>query len=357
LKRLYNEMDDWYLSMAAYNYSKRKLVRAMKRYKTRDYWKLKTIPRETRNHIPKIIAAAIISKNPSAYGFKNIKYMSPVEFEEVHIDKCIDLAVASKCAKVDYLKLKDLNPELRTWFTPPYPGGYTLKIPKGRKKIFKKNYAAVPDNLKVSKVVHRVRRGETLSIIARRYHTTIHNIKSVNSLRSIHRLSIGQKLVIPAPPQSEIAYRTKTQKTRRTSYSPVPQNKEDYEKVIYKIRKGDTLSEIAENYKTSSTRLRRWNNLTYKRFIHPGQELTIWVKKGLKPSNGILNFGTDVTYAMEPGKAKNSGGRTYFVKRGDTLWKIAMDHGIKLNTLLRQNKKSKRSIIKPGERIIIPAVD
>lgn len=355
LKRLYAELDDWYLTMAAYNFSKRKLVRAMRRHKTRDFWKLRTIPRETRNHIPKIIAAAIISKNPSAYGFRNIQYMKPISYDKVHIDKCIDLAVASKCAKADYLELKSLNPELRTWFTPPYPDGYTLKIPSGTKETFKKNYAAVPDKLKVSKVIHRVRRGETLSLIARRYHTTIHNIKSVNSLRSIHRLSIGQKLVIPAPPKSEIAYRNKYKKRQTTSYSSTPKNKENYKKVTYRIKKGDTLSEIAEKYNTTATSLKRWNNLAYKRFIYPGQKITIWVKKNTSP--GIFNFGSSVTYAMERDRNNSSDRRIYVVKRGDTLWQIAREHGVKLNKLLKHNNKSKRSIIKPGEKIIIPSVE
>ena len=152
IKDLYYEFKDWYLAMASYNVSKSKVTRAIRIYKSRNFWDLKSLPTETKNHIPKFIAAAIIAKNPEKYGFINISYQMPFKYEEVHIDKCIDLTVAAKCAQTDYLTIKELNPELNVWFTPPYPDGYTLKIPPNKKEIFLKNYAKVPDDLKIARV-------------------------------------------------------------------------------------------------------------------------------------------------------------------------------------------------------------
>ena len=354
LKDLYSELDDWHLTMACYNVSKRKVLRAMRRHKSRDFWDLKTIPRETRNHIPKIVAAAIICKNPEKYGFRNLNYQKPLAYEEVHIDKCIDFAAAAKCAKTDYLTLKDLNPELVAWFTPPYPKGYTLKIPPKTKQVFLKNYANIPDDQKVRRVVHRVSRGETLSVIARRYHTTIYNIKSVNSLRNVHRLKIGQKLVIPVPPRAEIAFNSRYEK-RTSPVARAPRNKGDLKKVTYIVKKGDTLGEIAENFKTRAGNIRSWNGLRYKRHIYPGQKLTVWVDKGRGASKRNENI------AISAGKTAGSNsfkaGKVHTVRRGETLWKISKTYGIKLSSLLEFNQKNKRGIIKPGEKIIIPYFD
>ena len=359
LKYLYSDFGDWYLAMAGYNVSKGKVKRAMIRYKTKDFWKLQSLPRETRNHIPKIIAAAIISKNPEKYGFKNINNQKPLQYEEVHIDKCIDLAEAAKCANVDYLVMQDLNSELREWFTPPFPEGYNLKIPVNRKEMFFKNYAKLPDDLKISRISHIVRSGETLSYIARRYRTSIYNIKSINNLRNIHKLSIGQKLIIPVPPRSALALRNTNNYTNtrplQNTMSYIPANKEGNEKVTYVVRKGDTLGEIAENYNTRASNIRRWNSLSYYSYIYPKQKLTMWVKK--QDTQLALNSAVNQSRNLAMNEMNGESGKVHIVRKGDTLWGISKIYSISLNLLLKSNRKSKRSVIKPGERIIIPVLD
>jgi len=357
LKRLHYEFKDWYLAMAAYNVSKSKVTRAIRIYKSRNFWDLKSLPTETKNHIPKFIAAAIIAKNPEKYGFRNINHQIPFKYEEVHIDKCIDLTVAAKCAQTDYLTMKELNPELNVWFTPPYPDGYTLKIPPNKKEIFLKNYAKVPDDLKITRIIHNVKRGETLSFIARKYHTTIYNIKSVNSLKSIHRLSIGQKLLIPAPPPIEVALKNnQINKQKKVTYTP--ENTKGLEKITYVVKKGDTLGEIAEFYNTRASNLRKWNSLSYRSYIYPNQKLTLWLPQR-SAVNDIYNQDENVVLNIDQFNEKNGvkAGKIYTVKKGDTLWGIAKIFDINLNSLLTFNKKSKKSIIKPGEKIIIPHLD
>ena len=357
LKSLHYEFKDWYLAMAAYNVSKSKVTRAIRIYKSRNFWDLKSLPTETKNHIPKFIAAAIIAKNPEKYGFRNINHQIPFKYEEVHIDKCIDLTVAAKCAQTDYLTIKELNPELNVWFTPPYPDGYTLKIPPNKKETFLKNYAKVPDNLKITRVIHNVKRGETLSFIARKYHTTINNIKSVNSLKSIHKLSIGQKLLIPAPPPIEVALKNnEINKQKKVAYTP--ENTKGLEKITYVVKKGDTLGEIAEFYNTRASNLRKWNSLSYRSYIYPNQKLTLWLPQR-SAVNGVYNQDENVVLNIDQFNEKNGvkAGKIYTVKKGDTLWGIAKIFDINLNSLLKFNQKSKKSIIKPGEKIIIPHLD
>jgi len=357
IKNLYHEFKDWYLTMASYNVSKNKVTRAMRIYKSRNFWDLKSLPTETKNHIPKFIAAAIIAKNPEKYGFRNINYQKPFKYEEVHIDKCIDLTVAAKCAQTDYLTIKELNPELNVWFTPPYPDGYTLKIPPHKKETFLKNYAKVPDDLKITRIIHNVRRGETLSLIARKYHTTINNIKSVNSLKNIHKLSIGQKLLIPAPPPIEVALKN-NQKYKQKKVAYTPKNTKGLEKITYVVKKGDTLGEIAEFYNTRASNLRKWNSLSYRSYIYPNQKLTLWL-----PQRSALNkaYNQDENMALDIDQISQKNGvkarKIYTVKKGDTLWEIAKIFDVNLNSLLKFNQKSKKSIIKPGEKIIIPHLD
>ena len=353
LKNLYEEFDDWYLVMSAYNVSKTKVKQSMIRYKSNDFWNLKSLPRETRNHIPKIIAATIISKNPEQYGFKDIKYQTPLQYEEVNINKCIDLTVASKCAETDYLEMKELNPELKSYFTPPYPNGYNLKIPKGKREIFLKNYEKVPDEQKITRIIHSVKKDETLSIIARKYHTTIYNIKSVNSLNDIHKLSIGQSLLIPVNPHSEIVIRN----TRNTDEqkSITPKNQKNLEEYTYIVKKGDTLSEIAEYFNTKPSNIRSWNSLSYSNNIYPGQKLTIWIDKKDAPNNKSENIIYTNEKSYENKEIKSE--KTYIVKKGDTLWQISKYFGVNLDDLLKVNQKNKNSKIKPGEEIKIPILD
>jgi membrane-bound lytic murein transglycosylase D len=166
-----------------------------------------------------------------------------------------------------------------------------------------------------------VRRGDTLSHIAERYHTTVTAIAQANRLRNTHFLSTGQDLLIPQG---------------RSSVGQIPSfASEPSQRVTYTVRKGDTLSEIAERYGTSARMLQRWNRLgTY---IHPGQRLTIYTKDG------------GPTFA-----ANGSGPTTVRVQRGDTLWDIARHHGVSLSELLRANGLSKSDLIRPGDVIKVP---
>ena len=267
LSTLYNEFDNWYLALAAYNSGENRVRRATKLHQTSDFWQLHSLPRETRNYMPYFLAATIMAKNPQDYGFtKKRKRKKSYSYDIVTIEKSADLTVLARAAGTSFKNLQVLNPELRQSATPSET--YKLKIPYGSKDKFIKNYNALPENERFAPqfISHKVRNGESLWYIARKYRVSQSDLMAVNKIRNRNMLRIGQKLTIPVPgmniPRSSRVQLTST-----------------HNKIIYKVRRGDTLGHIAEDYRTRASKIRQWNGMKYGQHIFPGQKLTLWVKK------------------------------------------------------------------------------
>ena len=267
LSTLYNEFDNWYLALAAYNSGENRVRRATKLHQTSDFWQLHSLPRETRNYMPYFLAATIMAKNPQDYGFTiKRKRKKSYSYDIVTIEKSADLTVLARAAGTSFKNLQALNPELRQSATPSET--YKLKIPYGSKDKFIKNYNALPENERFAPqfISHKVRNGESLWYIARKYRVSQSDLMAVNKIRNRNVLRIGQKLTIPVPgmniPRSSRVQLTST-----------------HNKIIYKVRRGDTLGHIAEDYRTRASKIRQWNGMKYGQHIFPGQKLTLWVKK------------------------------------------------------------------------------
>ncbi len=271
LKDLHDEFDDWYLAMASYNTGEARVRRTIRREGHRDYWRMITLPRQTRNYVATVIAAAIIGSDPESYGF-HVDDLTDWEYEVIDIDRSLDLDKIAHALRVNYQDLKTYNPELRQGVTPPAKTPYQLKVPIGKGSVSKTAMASIPTSDKIDYQVHYVRRGETLSVIARKYNVSLTKLVQANRIKNRNRLSVGQKLVIPAPKNY-----ASTSSKKTTSKSSPPAS--DYAKKTYTVRKGDTLGQIAENFNTSAKRIRHWNGLSYGQHIYPGQKLTIYTKK------------------------------------------------------------------------------
>ena len=268
LSNLYEEFDNWYLALAAYNSGEGRIRRATKLHQTSDFWQLHSLPRETRNYMPYFLAATIMAKNPKDFGFiKKMNSDKAYRYDTVSIEKSADLTVLAKAAGISFKTLQGLNPELRQSATPAE--AYQLKIPQGSKKKFIRNYNALPENERFAPqfITHKVRNGESLWYIARKYRVSQSSLASVNKIRNRNNLRIGQKLTIPVPGMN----------IPRSSRGQMSSN--SHNKVIYKVRRGDTLGHIAEDYSTRAAKIRQWNGMKYGQHIFPGQKLTLWVKK------------------------------------------------------------------------------
>lgn len=282
LKDLYEMFGSWPLAMASYNCGEGNILRAVKRNDTEDFWELRktrSIPSETKDYVPKFVAARMIAKNPQQYGFDDLTYDKPFEFEEVTLDHCTDLSTVAKCCEVPESEIKDLNPELLRGCTPPNRSEYVLRVPKGTKDTFLKNYAALPDNDKVasppkepsSSRRYVVRRGDTLYSIARRHHMSVVSLERLNGLRAKSRIKPGQRLALAKPhPEKKVAT---AKKASRKAVKKHGRGKYAARK-IYRVRRGDTLYSIAKKFNVSQGKLARVNSVSGSS-IKRGQKLVI----------------------------------------------------------------------------------
>jgi len=197
LKDLHSQFGEWFLAAAAYNAGERKVERAIDRSRTNDFWRLsrKTyLKAETRNYVPKFIAAALIANTPEKYGFGDVAYESPLEYDEVTIRRPLSLHAAAELAKTTLEAIKGLNPALLRNVTPPDANGFLLRVPKGSGESFAQAYEALPDT-QPRVITHKVKKGETLLGIAKKYGQRVNQLMELNGLKN-RRLRAGQDLIV-----------------------------------------------------------------------------------------------------------------------------------------------------------------
>ena len=246
LKDLYQEFGDWYLAMAAYNSGPGNVQQAVRRTGYADFWELykrDVLPAETKNYVPIILAMTIMSKNPAQYGLEDVVPDSADTYDKVIVDYPVDLRLVAECVDTPIERLDELNPSLLRGTTPK-DQSFELRLPEGTKPKYETAIAAIPKDKRVLWRYHKVDSGDTLASIARKYHTTERAIASANDLAG-QELRADSKLVIPmnGPVPSEKA----------VAYSKRPTR--------YKVRKGDTVLSVADDFGVPPESLRRWNRL------------------------------------------------------------------------------------------------
>ncbi len=342
LKKLYLEFEDWYLALAAYNCGEARVRRHMRRYNTRDFWKLKRLPRQTRNYVPTYLAAMTIAQNPAEYGFDEVVHKNPLPNDSVVVRECLDLTLVANILDTSYTAVKALNPAIVRWCTPPTRDSIWLYIPQGTVDKFVEGLSAVPESSKRSWVRHRVRPGETLSTIARRYGTSMKAIRDIkaNRIYSYHKIRAGKHLLVPVPP-GKYSEKWAVNNQLESSNKFIPREAASgRQRVVYTVRKGDNLSTIAQRYHTSVGSLKRWNRLWGKRFIYPGQKLVVYTP---------VEAGEDYTRNIP--KNTDSSGEYHKVRQGESLWLIAQSYGTSVDELKDLNGLTGRCVIRPGDKI------
>src|SRR5450755_3256844 len=245
LKDLYNQFGDWYLAMAAYNSGPGTVQSAVKRTGYADFWELyrrNVLPKETRNYVPIIVAVTIMAKNPAQYGLDTVVKEKPVVYDTVKINYPIDLRLAAECVDATSADLSDLNPSLLR-MTTPKDREFDLHLPAGTAEKFQAAVASIPADKRVWWRYHKVQGSETLASIARTYHTTPKAIAEANDL-SDDELASEARLIIPLAAGKQSDTSTYAHATTH-----------------YKIRKGDTVESVAENFGVSVKMLRGWNHI------------------------------------------------------------------------------------------------
>jgi len=207
LKDLYETFACWYLAAAGYNAGEYKIVKAMKRYRTEDFWtltKVRYLKRETKDYVPLMIAAALVAKDPEKYGFTDVEYQKPLRYEKVRVPELTGLSVVANACEASLEEIKDLNPELRRGVTPPNENDYEIKIPFGRRDLFEVTFHILQAYEKFEFKTHLVKKGETLKGIAKLYRVDLEPLLELNHLTKATPISKGTILSIPISKDEEI---------------------------------------------------------------------------------------------------------------------------------------------------------
>lgn len=288
LKSLVRIFDgDWHLALASYNGGPARVQRAMKRTGVSDFWDLsqnsRILPRETREYVPMILAAMVIARNPAQYGF-NLLTEEPINYERVTLPRPVDLRRVAEWTGTSIDVIQGLNPELRRWTTPVRASKYDLKVPTGTADVLKARLDQSAPTETAALKWHTVKRGETLLSIARKLGVSRSDLAEANYLPAQSRVSVGQKLIIPREPSALLAARADrpapVAESRRPAVEQVVAKAPDAappdsSKLIYRVKKGDTLFAIARLYNTTVASLKAWNKIVGST-IAPGDRLTIF---------------------------------------------------------------------------------
>lgn len=335
LKNLYGMFGSWPLALAAYNAGEGAVQRAIERQHTRDFWKLR-LPKETQLFVPAFMAMTVISKEPERYGFSPPPE-DPPETDTVTLRHPTRLKVVAHAARTTVERIQSLNPELVRWSTPPDAPNYKLRIPAGLQDEFQTALARIPPEQRAPWVQHRVRKGETPALIAKRYGVDLQTLLGMNQLRKRQALRTGATVLVPATALEVTASADDFPPAKAPAHRPATQR--------YKVKKGDTLSTVAKAHGASMEDVRRWNGLPRNARLRAGQILKISRTQDSEPAEDERR-----QTAAEPRAAQPTSNR-YVVRRGDTLWEIARLHRVTAEDLRRWNNLSPDANLRPGQEL------
>ncbi|RKH61660.1 LysM peptidoglycan-binding domain-containing protein [Corallococcus llansteffanensis] len=393
LKDLYGELGHWYLAWAGYNTGSYRVRKMVERYGTSDWWLLaeeRGLAKETKHYVPKLIAAALVAKNPAAFGFseEEFQYESALDYEEVKLTDATDLDVLARSAGVSVLDVQDLNPELKRWCTPPATAAkpYVLRLPKGTSTRFAENFQKLSPADRLTFRVHTVKRGDTLSQIAQQYGTAPEAILQMNRLKSARTLKLRAELVIPVPSgrggsgDASGALATKVAQARRsgvvanrpedevpagTPKGPVAAGPVKTEKVngrtrvTYGVQEGDSLWLIANRFQVSVDDMKKWNNLPRRnRTLSLGTLLTVWPSEpaGAGPAKVEERGGTIVVASAVAGQAPvGPKGKVHTLAVGETLWSVAQRYNVSVEDIMKWNHIKDHRTVPTGKLLSLSA--
>jgi len=342
LVHLHKRFDgDWLLALAAYNSGEGRVARAVKKNRKKgrptDFWSL-DLPKETRGYVPKLLAisAVVANAGESGNGIQLMPIPNEPYLQTVDIGSQIDLALAAELADLPIETVYQLNPAFNRWATDP-DGPHELLLPIERAETFRAALAGLGKKQRIRWERHRIREGETLGHIARRFQTSVALLQEVNNIRD-KWIRAGQSIIIPVSTKSLKHYlsedrrRLALQNTRRSGY-----------KLQHTVKRGDTFWDISRKYKVKVSQLAAWNGMSPRDALKPGQRLVIWTKQRNLASKQFVSLPRSVTHQQVH----------YRVRKGDSLARIAQKFSVTVAKLRRWNSLKKGKYLQPGQRLTL----
>jgi membrane-bound lytic murein transglycosylase D len=385
LQDLHTRFGTWELAFAAYNWGYGGVLASIRKYNTNDYWELRRLeagmPYETALYVPKILAIAIAARNCKVFGCDGVELDPPEPFGDTAVDK---VAVAPGVTLQDVAdavhgkteSIAALNPHLIGSRLPPLEqssitrASWTVYVPRGKGSIAQ---AALPhDSPPHTLATYRVRWGEPTEHIAARFGTSVANIERLNDLEQHESPRAGTTIFVPAgnpKSDSDAARLVAGPNGTAPSGKPivvVPNETLTFpgrRRVFYRAVFGDTLEDVAQSCGATSSELRRWNHLDSRAALQDGMTLQLFLPDGAQPSNVLFLEEPQV----EPVSVESPAFFSYFVgqtgrerieisaRRGDTWRSIAGRYGLSVGMLERINKKSRKSALAAGDKVIVYA--
>lgn len=255
MKYIYNQLGDWYLAMAGYDWGTGRIQQAVQKTGYADFWELykrNNLPVETKNYVPEILAAIIIANHPTQYGFDEITLDPPILTDTTSINYSVDLRLISDLVDAPVDEIMALNPSLLRMVTPP-DATFDLHLPAGTASLFEQRIKTIPEAKRTSWRYHRVASTDTLASVARDFHVSQSELIEANQLKDPQSIAGVEALVIPVAPIATPSMRT----------------------LLYTTRRGDTLVSIADRFGVSLNQLRHWNKIPSGVKVEPGRRLHV----------------------------------------------------------------------------------
>lgn len=282
LSDLVQRLGSVYLAAAAYNAGEGRITRGVRRLPGESdsltdetFFQLadrRYLRRETRDYVPKLIAAALVAKQPERYGFTDIPRLAPLAFDEIRVPDATGLDVLAELADTTTAAMLELNPQFVRGVTPP-GREVTVRVPRGRGTLVAERFDTLQVTSRITFVDHYVARGQTLSEIAQQYRVSVTTIQGANPWLKPRALRVGQRLVIPMSGRMVPSAARST--PVETAAAPVVGATGSVVATSHRVRAGETASQISRRYGVGLRALLDYNGLDMDSVIRPGQRLRI----------------------------------------------------------------------------------